>query len=188
MTQHIGAYSVKTPKGNITFLDTPGHEAFTAMRARGAKVTDIVVLVVAADDGVMPQTQEAIQHAKAGEVPIIVAVNKIDKPDADPERARQDLAKFEVVPEEWGGDTQFVDLSAATGEGVDKLLESLLLQAEVFGAQGGERRPRFRHGHRIPVGQGAGACRHDPRAGGQAGEGRCDFGGPRVWQGAGPVR
>lgn len=132
VTQHIGAYSVKTPKGNITFLDTPGHEAFTAMRARGAKVTDIVVLVVAADDGVMPQTQEAIQHAKAGEVPIIVAVNKIDKPDADPERARQELAKFEVVPEEWGGDTQFVDLSAATGEGVDKLLESLLLQAEVL--------------------------------------------------------
>ena len=132
VTQHIGAYSVKTPKGNITFLDTPGHEAFTAMRARGAKVTDIVVLVVAADDGVMPQTQEAIQHAKAGEVPIIVAVNKIDKPDADPERARQELAKFEVVPEEWGGDTQFVDLSATTGEGVDKLLESLLLQAEVL--------------------------------------------------------
>ena len=132
VTQHIGAYSVKTPKGNITFLDTPGHEAFTAMRARGAKVTDIVVLVVAADDGVMPQTQEAIQHAKAGAVPIIVAVNKIDKPDADPERARQELAKFEVVPEEWGGDTQFVDLSAATGEGVDKLLESLLLQAEVL--------------------------------------------------------
>lgn len=132
VTQHIGAYSVKTPKGNITFLDTPGHEAFTAMRARGAKATDIVVLVVAADDGVMPQTQEAIQHAKAGEVPIIVAVNKIDKPDADPERARQELAKFEVVPEDWGGDTQFVDLSAATGEGVDKLLESLLLQAEVL--------------------------------------------------------
>ena len=132
VTQHIGAYSVKTPKGNITFLDTPGHEAFTAMRARGAKATDIVVLVVAADDGVMPQTQEAIQHAKAGGVPIIVAVNKIDKPDADPERARQELAKFEVVPEEWGGDTQFVDLSAATGEGVDKLLESLLLQAEVL--------------------------------------------------------
>lgn len=132
VTQHIGAYSVKTPKGSITFLDTPGHEAFTAMRARGAKVTDIVVLVVAADDGVMPQTQEAIQHAKAGEVPIIVAVNKIDKPDADPERARQELAKFEVVPEDWGGDAQFVDLSAATGEGVDKLLESLLLQAEVL--------------------------------------------------------
>ena len=132
VTQHIGAYSVKTPKGSITFLDTPGHEAFTAMRARGAKVTDIVVLVVAADDGVMPQTQEAIQHAKAGDVPIIVAVNKIDKPDADPERARQELAKFEVVPEDWGGDAQFVDLSAATGEGVDKLLESLLLQAEVL--------------------------------------------------------
>ena len=132
VTQHIGAYSVKTENGNITFLDTPGHEAFTAMRARGAKVTDIVILVVAADDGVMPQTEEAIQHARAGSVPLIVAINKIDKADADPDRVKQELSKFEVIPEEWGGDTMFVDLSAKTGEGVDSLLDSISLQAEVL--------------------------------------------------------
>lgn len=132
ITQHIGAYHVNTPHGMVTFLDTPGHEAFTAMRARGAKVTDIVVLVVAADDGVMPQTIEAIHHAKAGKVPIVVAVNKIDKPEANPERIRQELAAQEVVPEDWGGDTMFVDVSAKSGDGIDRLLESVLLQAEVL--------------------------------------------------------
>ena len=132
ITQHIGAYHVETPRGMITFLDTPGHEAFTAMRARGAKVTDIVILVVAADDGVMPQTEEAIAHAKAGNVPIVVALNKIDKPEANAERVMQELASREVVPEEWGGDTQFVQVSAKTGAGIDNLLERLLLQAEVL--------------------------------------------------------
>ena len=132
VTQHIGAYSVTTGNGNITFLDTPGHEAFTAMRARGARVTDIVILVVAADDGVMPQTEEAIQHAKAGSVPLIVAINKIDKPEADPDRVKQELSKFEVIPEEWGGDTIFVNLSAMTGEGVDSLLDSISLAAEIL--------------------------------------------------------
>ncbi len=132
ITQHIGAYHVETPRGMITFLDTPGHEAFTAMRARGAKVTDLVILVVAADDGVMPQTAEAIHHAKAGNVPIIVALNKIDKPEANAERVKQDLASREVVPEEWGGDTMFVEVSAKTGQGIDSLLERILLQAEVL--------------------------------------------------------
>jgi translation initiation factor IF-2 len=132
ITQHIGAYHVETDKGTLSFLDTPGHAAFTAMRARGAKVTDIVVLVVAADDGVMPQTVEAIQHARAAQVPVIVAVNKIDRPDADPERIKQDLANQEVIPESWGGDTIFVNVSAKTGEGVEELLESILLQSEVL--------------------------------------------------------
>jgi translation initiation factor IF-2 len=132
ITQHIGAYHVETPKGIITFLDTPGHAAFTAMRARGAKATDVVVLVVAADDGVMPQTIEAIQHAKAAGVPIVVAVNKIDKGDADPDRVRTDLSKHEVIAEEWGGNTMFVPVSAKTGQGVDKLLDAILLQAEVL--------------------------------------------------------
>jgi translation initiation factor IF-2 len=132
ITQHIGAYHVETPRGMITFLDTPGHEAFTAMRARGAKVTDIVILVVAADDGVMPQTMEAIAHAKAGKVPVVVALNKIDKPEANPERVMQELASHEVVPEEWGGDTMFVQVSAKTGQGIDNLLERVLLQAEVL--------------------------------------------------------
>ena len=132
ITQHIGAYHVETPRGMITFLDTPGHEAFTAMRARGAKVTDLVILVVAADDGVMPQTAEAIHHAKAAKVPLIVALNKIDKPEANAERVKQDLAAQEVVPEEWGGDTMFVEVSARTGQGIDSLLESILLQAEVL--------------------------------------------------------
>jgi len=132
ITQHIGAYHVETPRGMITFLDTPGHEAFTAMRARGVKVTDIVILVVAADDGVMPQTLEAISHAKAAKVPLVVALNKIDKPEANPDRVKQDLASQAVVPEEWGGDTMFCEVSAKTGKGIDNLLERVLLQSEVL--------------------------------------------------------
>ncbi len=132
ITQHIGAYHVEMKKGGITFLDTPGHEAFTAMRARGAECTDIVVLIVAADDGVMPQTQEAIQHAKAANVPIVVAVNKIDKPESDPDRIMNELTQYEVVPEDWGGDVMFQKISAKTGEGVDALLDSIILQSEVL--------------------------------------------------------
>jgi translation initiation factor IF-2 len=132
ITQHIGAYHVETPRGVVTFLDTPGHAAFTAMRARGAKATDVVVLVVAADDGVMPQTVEAIQHARAAGVPIVVAINKVDKPDADLDRVRTELSKHEVIAEDWGGSDIFVPVSAKTGQGIDDLLEAILLQAEVL--------------------------------------------------------
>lgn len=133
ITQHIGAYNVDTPKGGrITFLDTPGHAAFTAMRSRGAKVTDIVILVVAADDGVMPQTIEAINHSKAAGVPVVVAVNKMDKAGANPDRILRELAEMDLLAEEWGGDVIFVRVSAKTGEGIDDLLEMVLLQSEVL--------------------------------------------------------
>jgi len=130
ITQHIGAYHVKTPRGIVTFLDTPGHEAFTAMRARGAQATDIVILVVAADDGVMPQTREAIKHARAAKVPIVVAITKADKPEANPDRVKQELVAEEVVPEEYGGDAPFIAVSSKTGMGIESLLENVLLQAE----------------------------------------------------------
>jgi translation initiation factor IF-2 len=141
ITQHIGAYSVGTEKGKITFLDTPGHAAFTAMRARGAQATDIVVLVVAADDGVMPQTIEAIEHSKAAGVPMVVAVNKMDKEDADPDRVRNELSQHDIIPEDWGGEQLFVNVSAQTGEGVDALLEAILLQAELMDLKAGADGP-----------------------------------------------
>jgi translation initiation factor IF-2 len=141
ITQHIGAYSVDTARGRVTFLDTPGHEAFTAMRARGAQATDLVVLVVAADDGVMPQTREAVNHAKSAQVPIVVAVNKIDKPAAQPDRVRRELSELGLVPEEWGGDTLFCEVSALTRQGVDHLLESIALQAEILDLRANPKAP-----------------------------------------------
>lgn len=141
ITQHIGAYHVETKGGVVSFLDTPGHAAFTSMRARGASATDVVIIVVAADDGAMPQTVEAIQHAKAAGVPIVVAVNKCDKPDSDPERARNELSAHEVIPEEWGGDVPFVNVSALTGDGIDALLEAVLLQAEVLELKANPEKP-----------------------------------------------
>jgi len=141
ITQHIGAYTVEFEKGKITFLDTPGHEAFTAMRSRGAQATDVVILIVAADDGVMPQTIEAINHAKAANVPIIVAINKIDKPEANPERVRQDLLKYDIVPEEWGGSNLFVEISAKQRINIDKLLETVLLQVEVMDLKANPNKP-----------------------------------------------
>ena len=139
ITQHIGAYHVETDKGHIAFLDTPGHEAFTAMRARGAQVTDIVVLVVAADDGVMPQTTEAINHSRAAGVPIIVAINKIDKANAEPEKVKRELAEIGLAPEDWGGDTIFVNVSAKQAEGIDELLEQLVQR--IPPPQGNPRNP-----------------------------------------------
>ena len=140
ITQHIGAYRVALPEGEITFLDTPGHEAFTAMRARGASITDIVVLVVAADDGIMPQTQEAIDHANAAGVPIIVAMNKMDKPQANPDMVKKQLAKAGLTAEDWGGKTITVPVSAKTGDGIDKLLEMILLQAHIMELKANPRR------------------------------------------------
>ena len=141
ITQHIAAYHVELDRGDMVFLDTPGHEAFTSMRVRGAKTTDIVVLVVSADDGVMPQTVEALKHAKAAEVIIIVAVNKIDAPNAKPERIRQQLAEYDLIPEEWGGDTQYIDVSALNGDGIDKLLEAIILQSELLDLKANPNKP-----------------------------------------------
>ena len=164
ITQHIGAYKVHTPGGDVVFLDTPGHAAFTAMRARGAKMTDIVVLVVAADDGPMPQTVEAINHARAAEVPIVVAVNKVDKPGANPAQIRTKLMEHNLIPEEFGGETIYIDVSAKTKQGIDKLLEMLALQAEVLELQGQPEEAGARPRGRGPA--GSLARRHLHRAGG----------------------
>ena len=160
ITQHIGAYQVRHDGKPITFLDTPGHEAFTAMRARGAQVTDIAVIVVAADDGVMPQTREAIDHAKAAEVPMVVAVNKIDKEGAQPDRVRTEMTNLGLQPEEWGGETMFVDVSAKTKQNLDDLLESILLRRRGRGAQGQPGRRGLRRGHRVQARPGPRRRRH----------------------------
>ena len=164
ITQHLGAYRVEHKKGPVVFLDTPGHAAFTAMRARGAEVTDIVILVVAADDGVMPQTKEAIAHAKAAEVPIVVAINKMDKPDARPEVVMRDLATEGLQSEEWGGETQFFKVSAQTGEGIEELLDGVLLQAEILELNANPNSPRDRRRARVVPGQGPRSGRERARA------------------------
>ena len=162
ITQHIGAYQVHHGERTITFLDTPGHEAFTAMRARGAKVTDLAVIVVAADDGVKPQTQEAVDHAKEAGVPMLVAVNKIDKEGADPTRVRTEMTAIGLQPVEWGGDTEFVDVSARTKEGLDNLLETIVTMAELLGAPGQPGRPRLGNGDRVQARPRPRAGCHDP--------------------------
>ena len=163
ITQHIGAYQVHHGDRTVTFLDTPGHEAFTAMRARGASVTDIAVIVVAADDGVKPQTQEAIDHAKEADVPIVVAVNKIDKEGADPVRVRTEMTNLGLQPVEWGGDTDFVDVSAKTKEGLDDLLDTIVAMAELERAPGEPGHRRVRLGDRVEARPGPRSGRHDPR-------------------------
>ena len=170
ITQHIGAYHVTINGRNIVFLDTPGHEAFTLMRARGAKVTDIVVLVVAADDGVMPQTREAIDHAKAANVPIIVAINKIDKPNASPERVKRELTELDLMPEEWGGKTVTVEVSARQKTNIDLLLEMILLVTDIGELKANPKKQRVGHGARSearqgprPGGDGSRAGRHAQR-------------------------
>ena len=173
ITQHIGAYDVKLENGHVVFIDTPGHEAFTAMRARGAQVTDIVVLVVAADDGMMPQTKEAIDHARAAKVPIVVAINKIDKPNANPEKVKKDLSDYGLVPEQWGGTTLFAEVSAKQKTGIKELLDSILLQAEVLGVKGQSGQACSRGHHRVQIGQGEGACGHASGSGGNPEDGRC---------------
>ena len=171
ITQHIGAYQVKIKESTITFLDTPGHEAFTAMRARGAQVTDIVILVVAADDGIKPQTLEAIHHANAGGVPLLVAINKVDKPDAKPDEVQKQLADQGLLPEEWGGQTIYTKVSAKEGQGIDHLLEMILLQAEVMELKGNPKVGRSRCHHRITPGQrpGTGSDPDDPERPAQSG-------------------
>ena len=163
ITQHIGAYQAHVGHRDITFIDTPGHEAFTAMRARGARVTDIAVLVVAADDGVMPQTVEALDHAKAAEVPIVVAVNKVDKDDADPNRVRTQMVERGIVPSEWGGTNEFVDVSAREKMNLDTLLETILLVADLEELKGVPERPFSRHRDRGPPRQGSWTRRHRAR-------------------------
>ena len=188
ITQHIGAYEVEVPGhavSRVVFLDTPGHEAFTAMRARGAHATDIVVLVVAADDGVMPQTIEAINHAKDAKVPILVAINKIDKPNADPNRTKQQLTEYGLVPEEWGGDTIFVPVSAKRREGIENLLDNLLVLAEVQELKGEPRQAGPRRRHRGRAGQGPRARGHGPGADRDAQGGGRHGGRPAPRQGPG---